>query len=353
MSDKNNSQPQTDSKPDALGAIAEQNLKNTDSSSPNSNFVAKLIHTVVSFIIKCIFENPPFMLETIAPIRLFQNKYFKTFSISLIYLGLILSLITFFKPTNNHDMFYVYAICFWITVLILSFWIISPYDENSVEYMLRDQVIKKVEKTVEELKKEQDDKLKEEQANKLKEGAEGTEGAEGAEGKSEAQSSLTTAVDQYGNALTSSNGDPILNGPDGLFLMKSKENNSMIVVNKDGSPVMNEDGKQILFDELTKKFTNSDKQPIIDVSSIKSFVKPEILKTSDNVSYIIKDGIKYAANDKGEIALDENGAPLQLDQVDSSGKIKQNIQANKENKSKYPDTFQGKDQEKVETILKQ
>lgn len=352
MSDKNNSQPQTDSKPDALGAIAEQNLKDTDSSSPNSNFVAKLIHTVVSFIIKCIFENPPFMLETLAPIKLFQNKYFKTFSISLIYLGLILSLITFFKPKNNHDMFYVYAICFWITVLILSFWIISPYDENSVEYMLRDQVIKKVEKTVEELKKEQDDKLKEEQANELKEGTEGEEGKSETQ-SSATQSSLTTAVDQYGNALTSSNGDPILNGPDGLFLMKSKENNSMIVVNKDGSPVMNEDGKQIFFDELTKKFTNSDKQPIIDVSSIKSFVKPEILKTSDNVSYIIKDGIKYAANDKGEIALDENGAPIQLDQVDSSGKLKQNVQANKANKSKYPDTFQGKDQEKVENILKQ
>ena len=33
-------------------------------------------------------------------------------------------------------------------VLILSFWIISPYDENSVEYMLRDKVIKTVVETV-------------------------------------------------------------------------------------------------------------------------------------------------------------------------------------------------------------
>ena len=139
-----------------VGAIAEQNLKDDAASNSNPNFIAKFIQVLFSSIVVGIFEKPPFALETMIPLSIFKNKYFKTFSISLIYLALILSLITVFKPKNNRAMFYIYSICFWITVLILSFWIISPYDENSVEYMLRDKVIKTVEKTI----KNEDDEIK-------------------------------------------------------------------------------------------------------------------------------------------------------------------------------------------------
>ncbi len=135
-----------------VGAIAEQNLKDDDASNSKPNFIVKFIQVLFSSIVVGIFEKPPFALETMIPLSIFKNKYFKTFSISLIYLALILSLITVFKPKNNRAMFYSYTICFWITVLILSFWIISPYDENSVEYMLRDKVIKTVKDDEDEIK---------------------------------------------------------------------------------------------------------------------------------------------------------------------------------------------------------
>lgn len=131
-----------------VGAIAEQHLKDDDASNSNPNFIVKFIQVIFSSIVVGIFEKPPFAIETILPLAIFKNKYFKTFSISLIYLALIFSLIIIFKPKNNYAIFYIYVISFWIMVLILSFWIISPYDENSVEYMLRDKVIKTVVETV-------------------------------------------------------------------------------------------------------------------------------------------------------------------------------------------------------------
>ena len=36
-------------------------------------------------------------------------------------------------------MFLIYSICFWIVAMIFSIIVINPYDENSLEYMLRDK----------------------------------------------------------------------------------------------------------------------------------------------------------------------------------------------------------------------
>ena len=75
-----------------------------------------------------IFEDPLFVVNKVIGKRM---------AVSLIYLGLILTLMQVFNPTNNHAMFYLYAICFWIVALIISIWIIDPYDENNIEYALR------------------------------------------------------------------------------------------------------------------------------------------------------------------------------------------------------------------------
>ena len=84
------------------------------------NFISKFLEKIQLYI----FVNPFGM----------TNPLFKKIGLSLIYLGLILSLMQFFNPKNNQSMFELYAICFWIVALIISIWIINPYDINSIEY---------------------------------------------------------------------------------------------------------------------------------------------------------------------------------------------------------------------------
>ena len=82
-----------------------------------------------------IFEDPLFVVNTFIGKRM---------AMSLIYLGLILTLMQVFNPKNNYAMFYLYAICFWIVALIISIWIINPYDEKNIEYALRNITIKSI-----------------------------------------------------------------------------------------------------------------------------------------------------------------------------------------------------------------
>ena len=88
------------------------------------SFLTKWSETLFSGI----FEDPLFVVNKVIG---------KKMALSLIYLGLIFSLMQVFNPQNNYAMFYLYAICFWIVALIISLWIIDPYDENNIEYALR------------------------------------------------------------------------------------------------------------------------------------------------------------------------------------------------------------------------
>lgn len=84
------------------------------------NFLSKFLEKMQLYI----FKNPFGM----------TNPLFKKIALSLIYLGLIFSLMQFFNPKNNQSMFELYAICFWIVSMIISIWIIDPYNANNIEY---------------------------------------------------------------------------------------------------------------------------------------------------------------------------------------------------------------------------
>ena len=73
-----------------------------------------------------------------------QNKYFKLVSMLVIYLGLMGFILKAFKPKTTEKMIIVYSVCFWIALMAFSIAVVNPYDENSVEYMLKDKVIKKI-----------------------------------------------------------------------------------------------------------------------------------------------------------------------------------------------------------------
>jgi hypothetical protein len=125
----------------SIQLIAEESTKITDVVEGTPNTFWKFLDVISSSISNGIFVSPPFSLENAFPtVNLFKNKYFKLFSIVAIYLGLLIVLLTSFKPKNTRNMFLVYSICFWIVAMIFSIIIINPYDENSVEYMLRDKV---------------------------------------------------------------------------------------------------------------------------------------------------------------------------------------------------------------------
>jgi uncharacterized protein YggT (Ycf19 family) len=112
-------------------AITHAKVNKTDSSflSKIWEFLTKWLETLYSGI----FEDPLFIVNKVIG---------KKMALSLIYLGLILSLMQVFNPKNNYAMFYLYAICFWIVALILSVWIIDPYDESNIEYALRNMTKK-------------------------------------------------------------------------------------------------------------------------------------------------------------------------------------------------------------------
>ncbi len=111
-----------------MGNIA---ITHAESNKTDSSFLSKIWEFLTKWsetLYSGIFEDPLFMVNKVIG---------KKMALSLIYLGLILSLMQIFNPNNNYAMFYLYAICFWIVALIISVWIIDPYDENNIEYALR------------------------------------------------------------------------------------------------------------------------------------------------------------------------------------------------------------------------
>jgi hypothetical protein len=113
---------------EAIGNIA---VKHVEGDKTDSSFLSKIWEFMTKWLetlYSGIFEDPLFIVNKVIG---------KKMALSLIYLGLILSLMQVFNPKNNYAMFYLYAICFWIVALILSIWIIDPYDESNIEYALR------------------------------------------------------------------------------------------------------------------------------------------------------------------------------------------------------------------------
>jgi hypothetical protein len=109
-------------------AISEMSLNHGQDSNLNSSFLSKIWEFILKWLeilYSGIFEDPLFIVNKVIG---------KKMALSLIYLGLILSLMQIFNPKNNYSMFYLYAICFWIVALIISIWIIDPYDINNVEH---------------------------------------------------------------------------------------------------------------------------------------------------------------------------------------------------------------------------
>ena len=144
---------------DAVAKIAEESKKITDSVQSSPNMFGRFFEIITTSISTGIFVSPPFSLENFFPnVDLFKNKYFKLVSIVVIYLGSIVYILSAFKPKNTRDMFLVYSVCFWIAAMAFSIVVVNPYDENSVEYMLKDKVIEKVKEVLEE-KPEKEEKI--------------------------------------------------------------------------------------------------------------------------------------------------------------------------------------------------
>lgn len=279
------------STPNTGEAVASMSAERVDADSKSEpNFILKFFITIFSFLRRGIFENPMFGI-----FGMFKNKYFKTAAISFIYLALIVSLLTIFKPKNNHSMFYVYVICFWIAVLILSFWITNPYDENGVEYMLREKIIKEAKDAI-----APSDDEKQPSATELPGNPSATE--------LPGNNSVVPALDEYNLAMQTPDGKPLFKGPNNTFLTKS-DGDIMNVVNKDGSPILNGEGTQIIYDK-NKQFVTENGKPI-DLEAIKSFTKSEDPETG-----------------KGNPVLAKSSA-------------------SKPAPGKYPDTLQGKSQTDV------
>ena len=288
------------STPNTGEAVASMSAERVDADSKSEpNFILKFFITIFSFLRRGIFENPMFGI-----FGMFKNKYFKTAAISFIYLALIVSLLTIFKPKNNHSMFYVYVICFWIAVLILSFWITNPYDENGVEYMLREKIIKEAKDAIAPLDDEKQPSATELPGNPSATELPGNPSATELPGNN----SVVPALDEYNLAMQTPDGKPLFKGPNNTFLTKS-DGDIMNVVNKDGSPILNGEGTQIIYDK-NKQFVTENGKPI-DLEAIKSFTKSEDPETG-----------------KGNPVLAKSSA-------------------SKPAPGKYPDTLQGKSQTDV------
>jgi len=133
----------------SIEIIAEQSKKINDIAENTPSTFSKIFDAIVSSISVGIFKSPPFSLENIFPsIDLFKNKYFKLISIFAIYLGLIIYVLSSVKLSSTRDMFLIYSVCFWIAVMAFSIVIVNPYDENSVEYTLRNKAIEKAKEVV-------------------------------------------------------------------------------------------------------------------------------------------------------------------------------------------------------------
>ena len=129
---------------DAIAKIADESKKITDVVENSPSKFGGFFEMITSSINRGIFVSPPFSLENFFPsVDLFKNKYFKLVSIVAIYLGSIMYILSAFKPKNTRNMFLVYSVCFWIATMAFSIVIVNPYDENSVEHMLREKEIPK------------------------------------------------------------------------------------------------------------------------------------------------------------------------------------------------------------------
>lgn len=129
---------------DAIAKIADESKKITDVVENSPSMFGGFFEMITSSINRGIFVSPPFSLENFFPsVDLFKNKYFKLVSIVAIYLGSIMYILSAFKPKNTRNMFLVYSVCFWIATMAFSIVIVNPYDESSVEHMLRDKEMPK------------------------------------------------------------------------------------------------------------------------------------------------------------------------------------------------------------------
>ena len=141
-----------------MDVIADESKKITDiaasSTSNVSGMFGNIFNKIMSMISVGIFKSPPFSLENIFPgVDFFKNKYFKLASMLIIYLGSMVFVLKAFKPKNTESMIIVYSVCFWITFMAFSIAVVNPYDETSVEYMLKDKVISKMKEMDEGAKK--------------------------------------------------------------------------------------------------------------------------------------------------------------------------------------------------------
>jgi archaellum biogenesis protein FlaJ (TadC family) len=131
MAESNTTTNATSNTRDNSEAMGNMSLNHGPGSNSSSSFLSKIWEFLTKWLetlYSGIFEDPLFIVNKVIG---------KKMALSLIYLGLILSLMQVFNPKNNYAMFYLYAICFWIVALILSVWIIDPYDESNIEYALR------------------------------------------------------------------------------------------------------------------------------------------------------------------------------------------------------------------------
>ena len=138
-----------------MDVIADESKKITDISASSTSNVSgmfgNIFNKIMSMISVGIFKSPPFSLENIFPgVDFFKNKYFKLASMLIIYLGSMVFVLKAFKPKNTESMIIVYSVCFWITLMAFSIAVVNPYDETSVEYMLKDKVITKMKEIINE-----------------------------------------------------------------------------------------------------------------------------------------------------------------------------------------------------------
>lgn len=212
----------------SIKEIAEKSKSITDSIENKPNMFGKYFDIIVSAISVGVFKSPPFSLENIFPgVDLFKNKYFKLVSIAAIYLGLIIYILAAFKPKNTRDMFLVYAICFWIAAMAFSILIVNPYDENSVEHMLRDKVIDKANEI-----------LKGEELVKEKESTSGNallKMAPNGATKMAPNDATKMVLDSDGEPVLDSNGDVLTKSPDGKTI--TNEIGDTFSIGADGKPI--------------------------------------------------------------------------------------------------------------------
>jgi len=248
----------------SIEIIAEQSKKINDIAENTPSTFSKIFDAIVSSISVGIFKSPPFSLENIFPsIDLFKNKYFKLISIFAIYLGLIIYVLSSVKLSSTRDMFLIYSVCFWIAVMAFSIVIVNPYDENSVEYTLRNKAIEKAKEVLEETKKESkpknNDVVSSFQNNPLKLAPDGT---------------TKMLIDSSGNPKTDSDGYVLIVSDDGKSIVN--DIGDTFSIGTDGKVTKTSPPKEETLSSGISSVTNSIATSVSEqqnslISSIKSF----------------------------------------------------------------------------------